>query len=522
MSFNLIKDSRGYKQDGDGPWQAPPFPGTRLGPNSTVRDGEPPYQSTTKQNNRRTNASLPYARRSSASKEDVWERKPRHGELVFTHGRLQSGSHSLFSGFTNALANVYTLDYVNEQIKQPQRIDVVQVDKNAPPFQPHYIGHPNTPSEDNRDVEEGDIGVWLPDAVKYWQIDGVCNVVDQLGGDDDVTNVTIQGPSSLLNCTEHGPERGQVCCSRGDLPLSRLYVGLRATKNTTTVPAQYTFKFELFSSGNVRRNEVALDNFGPPSNSKLVKVWQYGRLIDSRHVEDKDEKRIMANIFVQPPMVYRPRQPTDTPRMGSIYRGSHLSPPNGLLWRRVDSVPDKYTEYTPTTSIGVSKETELKTLIGGVPQTNGLITLNKAAWNALNILHDNEGNTKLLYNMYLKIDAKYYVPTPSSTIGKRDGAFELPHLRHGRDKDPWGPGENTKGLREMDNALGIVPTFTHEGATYTYPTAPPSPSPVGVIDEVTFGRRPGWDAATVEEQLKRREVQHIHLANQADYLFDVL
>ena len=513
MSFTVTELNSGYKQKGNGPWIPPPFPGTPLGPNPTVRDGGPPFPSTTKQNHRRTNVTIPYARRAGVPREELWGHQLRHGEIVFSHGRLQAAAPRLSGGSINSFVSVHSLNYVNEYIQRDGPIPLPEENKNSPPFSPQYSVHPLPPRL--AEVEERELGMWLPELVRHWAPDGVVHVVDQLGGSDDVTNVTVQGLCSMIN----GQDHQQVVCSRGDLPLTRLYVGLRATRVGAAPPYAYTYKFELFSAGMLRRGDVVMDNF--LTGSKLIKAWQYGRIMDSRHVDEKDEKRCMVNFFLQPPILDRPAQPTDTPRMGSVHRGSRLSPPSGLAWRRVDELPAEFVAYQPVNAAGNNQRAALVNALtvaavaaagpGVAPEH---ITLTDAVWDALGIAHSHRnGATTLFYNMYLRINGVVYVPVPNTTRGGREGAFALPHMSHGRDYDPWA------GPRDMDFPTYNPYLVEPSGTRHTYPQPPRNLAPAYTIDEVTFGRRPGWDEADVENQLKRSACAHIHRANENDRVY---
>ena len=108
-----------------------------------------------------------------------------------------------------------------------------------------------------------------------------------------------------------------------------------------------------------------------------------------------------------------------------------------------------------------------------------------------------------------------YLPTPDEDRGDRQGAFQLDFLQHGRIRDPWGQGRllpdgsYVPGPRAEDgNPANLVPGVP-------YPPQPPPPfGPVpGVVDEVTYGRRPFWWNADVEQQLKRREFSHVKRYN---------
>ena len=454
MSFAVFEELNNYKQDGNGPYAPPPFAGTKLGPTSAVNDGSPPFPSTEKQNNRRTNVSIPYTRAVGTAEDGAGEL--RHGELVFTNLRKQSGS-PLGNG-TGAFVTVFGLAEVNAQIGEPFALPT-DVDKNSPPFRPKYLMHPHITLRSP--VNENDIGHWLPEEASRWAPDGVVNVVDQLSG-GDTTNVTVQGPASMINCAE----RGQVCCARSELPLSRLHVGMRATRHISilTNATTYTLQMELFSSLDVRRGTVKMDDWGE-SNSKLVRVWQYGRVVDSRHVEDRDERRIMANIFVQPPMVPRPGQKKDRLRLGSMFRASHLSPPNGRLWAPTgvesaisaqdvqDRMPEGFEMYiakdktsradiTPEMMVAFNSDHNVN-----VGTVSGYIRFEESVWNDLHINHDNNGNTTLFYNMYVIVEAirssstteaasrvfAAYVPVVSKDYidyepSEREGAFDLPDM----------------------------------------------------------------------------------------------
>lgn len=268
----------GYRQHGSGPWKAPPFPGTKLGPTSNVRDGEPPHASSTKQNNRRSNVSIPYTRRVGQTDDTL--RGLQHGELVFTH-RYHQCTPGIKGGIaTNSMVDVFSMEQVNKLIRGPFDI---------------------------KDMELGtDLQKWLPADVRHWQPDGVVNVTDD-GLEGDVANVTVQGPASMVNGDYKGQLR-QVCCSRGELPLSRLYVGLRAIKKLD----KYKFELHLFSSMQVRLWANDLHN-QDVHNTELLKVWQYGRILDSRDVQSTDEHRIKASIFVQPPMILPPTPDATAP-----------------------------------------------------------------------------------------------------------------------------------------------------------------------------------------------------------------
>jgi hypothetical protein len=517
MSFTVTELNSAYKQEGSGPWTPPPFPGTPLGPNpKKVGDGGPPFPSTEKQNNRQTNLTVPYSRRAGIPREELWEHQLRHGELVFSHGRLQAAAPRLSGGSINSFVSVHGIRYVNEYMNNSGPLPLPQANKNAPPFSPLYSVHPLPPRL--ADVEELELGLWLPELVRHWTPDGVVNVVDQLGGsEDDVNNITVQGMASMINGQDN---REQIVCSRGDLPLTSLYVGLRATRVGAAPPYAYTYKFELFSAGMLRRGDVVMDNF--LTGSKLIKAWQYGRIMDSRHVDEKDEKRCMVNFFLQPPILDRPAQPTDTPRMGSVHRGSRLSPPSGLAWRRVDELPAEFVAYQPVNAAGINQQPSLVNALtvaavaavglGGAPPE--YITLTLPIWDALGIVHSHRnGATTLFYNMYLRINGVVYVPVPNTTRGGREGAFALPNRSHGRDYDPWA------GPRAVDFPTHDPNLVEPDGTAHTYPQRPRNLAPAHIIDEVTFGRRPGWDEADVENQLKRSACAHIHRANENDRVY---
>jgi hypothetical protein len=440
---------------------------------------------------------------------------------------MQSGSPWFNAGSVNAFTNVYGIDYVNAYMNKDGPLALPLADKHAPPFAPQYSIHQRHPLM--LQVEEEELGTWLPEDVKYWAPDGVVNVPDQLGGGDDVTNVTIQGPASMINGKDRDRPK-QVCSSRQDTPLTRLYVGLRATRdgNPPAGPAYlYTFKMELFSAGMVRRGEVEMEDWTGPTHSKLVKVWQYGRVMDSRHVEDMDEQRIMAHFFLQPPLVPLPRQLPQKPRIGSIYRGSHLGPPNGLLWSLVGAPPvnrdpnnPEFEAYDPRDAAGTIVLANLQAALiaaAGAPGPGApLIKLAPAAWAALNIVHTIDPQNKdvtLFYNKYVVVGGYAYLPAPDENRGDREGAFDLEFLQHGRDSDPWGQGRllpdgsYVPGPRAED---GNPPNLV---AGVPYPPVPATAAAPAVIDEVTYGRRPAWWAADVEQQLKRREFSHTQRYN---------
>jgi hypothetical protein len=178
-------------------------------------------------------------------------------------------------------------------------------------------------------------------------------------------------------------------------------------------------------------------------------------------------------------------------------------------------MPKAFKEYEPKDGAGTSKKTQLEALIRANKSINTLnVKLNQVGWDPIGISHSHKQPT-LFYNMYMVVDGNVYVPIPDDEPGDRYGAFALPHLQHGRESDPWGDyklldGSTAKGPRTRDAAIAntIGPT---------YPSVPLSSSPTGVIDEVTFGRRPGWGEADVEQQLWRREMPHVHV-NKATYI----
>lgn len=525
-SFTVIQEFNGYKQNGNDRWIPPPFPGTRIaaaaaGANSDVQDGQSSQQtSTTKQNNRRTNVTIPYTRRAGIPKNEPWKSQLRHGELAFTNARMQSApshpnNHNNYS-HNGAITNVYDIHHVNQHMRNSEPYALPQTNKNAPPFRPAYLLH-NTPARIGL-VEESEIGLWLPDQVTHWQPDGVVNVIDTLGGSDDATNVTIQGSASMINGNDRSRPK-QICASRSDTPLSRLYVGLRATRanpNALGPPFTYTytFKMELFSSGMIRRGEVHMGDFNvAPHYSKIVKVWQYGRLTDARHVESMDEQRCMANIFVHPPMIHRPAQKTHTPRMGNVYSSSHHSPPSGLLWIKTDvdalalpnSLPKGFTRYAPLNAV-TNAAVDIEVLIQGliVGPSPDFIELTDAQWNAFAIAHEHN-KPSLFYNMCIVIHNAVYVPIPDDSSRKRKGAFPLPTiLQHGREKDLWAKTRDAHGAN----------ITTPDGVLHPVPAAPPPPGLFSDIDN--NGRRPGWDDADVQQQLFKREIPHIHRVNYND------
>jgi hypothetical protein len=528
-SFTVVQEFNGYKQNGNDRWIPPPFPGTRIaGPNSAVQDGQSSQQtSTTKQNNRRTNVTIPYTRCAGIPKNEPWKSQLRHGELAFTHARMQSApSHPSNHNYSHngAITNVYDIHHVNQHMRNSEPYALPQTNKNAPPFLPAYLLH-NTPARTGL-VEESEIGLWLPDQVRHWQPDGVVNVIDTLGGSDDATNVTIQGPASMINGDDRSRPK-QICASRSDTPLSRLYVGLRATRaNPNAVapaPFTYTFKMELFSSGMIRRGEVHMEDFNvAPHYSKIVKVWQYGRLTDARHVESMDEQRCIANIFVHPPMIHRPAQKTHTPRMGNVYSSSHHSPPSGLLWIKTDvdalalllpnSLPKGFTRYAPlnaATNAPVDIQARIQGLprygLGGVLRPD-FIELTDVEWNTFAIAHEHN-KPSLFYNMYIVINNAVYVPIPDDDSSReRKGAFPLPTiLQHGRAKDLWAKTRDAHGPN----------ITTPDGVVHPVPAAPPSAG--GLSNDINNnGRRPGWDDADVQKQLFKKEMPHVHRVNHND------
>jgi hypothetical protein len=513
-SFTVVEELTNYKQDGNGPYKAPPFPGTRMGPNADVRDGGPPFPSTTKQNNRRTNVSIPYARRAGMPKEDLWQEHMINGQLAFTHGRLQSGQPWLVPGGTNAFTNVYGIDYVNAFMAQEGPQALPSVNKNVPPFAPRFMVHALPPAPESN-VEEAELGIWLPEHVKYWTPDGIINVPDQLGGGDDVTNVTIQGPASVIN--EHKPvvhrltgKMKQMVCSKEDVTLTCLYCGIQVTRHEEAGQVnKYSYKMILFSSGMLRRGEVPIDNTGLPANwknnQKLVKVWQYGRVVDTKLVQSAEDNRILANIFLHPPLVPRTAQFTNKPRVNGLYNGSHLTPPNGIIWRRVAQLPvDKqrpFERFRPTNinapqpgDLSFEEEIEAYLGPGQVPSTI-LLPTDMAGFNVLHTPYD----PTLFYNMYIEVNGAYYLPVPDDARGDRQGAFDIPALDHGRSRDAWAQ------IRANPEAFppGVqVPPF---------PIAPPRPN-----QHTNHGRRPGFDDADVEQQLFRKEMPFVDRVNDPD------
>ena len=436
-------------------------------------DGGPPFPSTSKQNNRRTNIATPYTR---VSMDD----KLRPGMLCFVNGRVQpsmskSRGHHM-SGPPQC--GVFGIDHVNEELKAngPLLLNF-DVDKNSPPFAPTYAGYPLPPH--NEQIDRADLFTWLPEHVERWTPDGVVNVCD----DEGLVNVTVQGPSILVN-----DDKRQRCCSKQDVPLTRLYVGLRVTE---VIPYyEYIFSMELFSGGMIGREDVkVVDNRAP--NSLIIKAWQYGTVMDTRHVESFNDRQIVANVFVQPPIVQRPEQLTTNPRIGNIYRSGHLSPPNGLVWRRVDGVPLDASEYTPVDKssgdpVDIVASIQLKFPLYPPPS---VIEITQVEWEGLDIKHD-ESNPTLFYNMYLMIYGDLvYVPVPDFERGDRKGAFPLPRLSHGKwPKDRW------HEVRKMPNP------FPPGAGTFPAQNPPPTDT------DPSYGRRPGWTESMVYEQLHKREV----------------
>lgn len=548
-TFTVVEQLNAYKQSGGliTPYAGPPKPGTNVAPNGAIGDGAPPFPATTKKFNRTTNISIPVARRAGVPAEDIWAHHLRHGEICLSHSKLGAGNAK--TG-TWGYSNVYAISYANDYMKSKGDIFIGNVqcyslpvgfDMFSLPFGFRYpvVNRNDDQSQYAYDVQEGDLGIWLPEAVKFWSPDGVVNVLDELGGGDDVTNVTVQGPATTINGDDRGRPRQRIC-SRADMPLTRLYIGLRCFRHVDIASGNtgYTFELELFSGGDIARETNArLNNFGPPPEgspyslpSKLVKVWQYGTLVDTRHVESSDEQRAVVNVFVNPPMTYRPEQRVDEPRLTSMPRANGpVGPPNGHLWLRCGRTPPKNTRpyngaadpSDPATAIRTALEQSFTTYTRN--NANDLVRyMNQATWEALVLPQTHSVNApSLFYDMHVRTQAGpqawhgvYWVPIPELPLTFRNhnisGAYNLPFLAHGKARDRWATVRTAAVADQFPAAAIAAPA-----------RAPPPPPPPGTPNEADHGRRPAWEQATVEMQLWQREVPH-KKREQYDYMADPL
>lgn len=534
-TFTVVEQLNGYKQSGNliTPYAGPPKPGTNVAPSGAIGDGAPPFPSTSKKHNRQTNISIPVARRAGVPSEDIWAHRLRHGEICLSHSKLGAGNAK--TG-TWGYSNVYSMSYANQYMasKGDITINSVQcyslpqnVDLFAMPFGFRYplVRRDDDEAQLLYDVRELDLGIWLPEAAKFWSPDGIVNVLDELGGGDDVTNVTVQGPATTINGDDRGRPRQRIC-SRADVPLTRLYMGLRCFRHFDAGSNRigYTFELELFSGGDIAREiDARLNTFGVPPEgspyslpSKIVKVWQYGTLLDTRQVESPDEQRAVVNVFVQPPMTFRPQQLANEPRLTTLPRANGpLGPPNGLLWLNCGTTPPKNTTpYSPSAAIQAALEASFLAF-GQAYAAEPFRSFTTTQWEALvppNV--HSLANTSLFYDMHIVTaivnappgdgEGIYWVPIPELPLLYRnntdyDGVFDLPYLAHGSERDRW------ETVRTAP-AAGQFPPAAIAGPA----RVPPVPAPVPALwpARIDHGRRPGWEQATVEMQLWSKEVPH--------------
>ena len=260
----------------------------------------------------------------------------------------------------------------------------------------------------------------------------------------------------------------------------------------------------------LRRGEVKIDRAGREwkDNKKLVKVWQYGQLLDTRHVQSRAENRIMANIFVHPPLVPRVAQAENKPRVNGLYKGSHLTLPNGRVWRKVAQPPvdqqQSYEQFAPTYVNNNGNPTfqeivEQVLAIRGGDQTPEILHLLNPIGN-YNVVHENiKGRRTLFYNMYIVINGAYYLPVPDLVRGDREGAFDIPSLDHGRDVDKWARFRGQP--QDFPPDEDPPPLATHA----RIPT-----------EDANHGRRPGFDDSDVEQQLFKKEMPFLNRLNDFD------